>query len=139
MKTRSIRQNVTFTAEPHEVYELLMDSKKHAKFSESKTAISREVGGKISAGDGYIEGWNVELIPDKKIIQKWRGSDWPEGWYSTASFELKKVPGGSKLTFLQTEVPEDQFDDISQGWVEYYWEKMKKMLSEKSKTQKRRS
>ncbi len=139
MKTRSIRQSVAFKAEPHVVYELLMDSKKHAKFSESKAAISREVGGKISAYDGYIDGSNLELVPDKKIVQKWRGSDWPEGWYSTASFELKKVPGGSKLIFLQTEVPEDQFEDISQGWVDNYWEKMKRMLSEKPRTQKKRS
>lgn len=115
-----------------------MDSKKHAEFSESKAVISREVGGKIWAYDGYIDGWNVELVPDKKIVKKWRGSDWPEGWYSTASFELKKVTGGSKLTFVQTEVPEDQFEDISQGWVEDYWEKMKKLLDEKPKTQKKR-
>ena len=138
MKTRTIRQSVTFKAEPHEVYELLMDSEKHAKFSESKAVISREVGGKISAYDEYINGWNVELIPDKKIIQKWRGSDWPEDWYSSASFELKRVPGGTKLTFVQTKVPEDQYEGINDGWVEHYWEKMKKELSEKSKTRKTR-
>jgi activator of HSP90 ATPase len=118
---------------------MLMDSKKHGQFSESKATISGEVGGKISAYDEYTKGWNLELVPDRKIVQKWRGSDWPEGWYSTASFELKKVPGGSRLTFVQTEVPEDQFEDISQGWVEHYWEKMKKMLDEKPKTRKKRS
>jgi activator of HSP90 ATPase len=129
---------VTFKAEPHAVYELLMDSKKHARFSESKAAISREVGGKISAYDEYIDGWNVELVPDKKIVQKWRESDWPAGTYSTASFELKKVPGGSRLTFVQTEVPEDQFEDIDEGGVEHYWERIKKMLVVKSKTRSTR-
>ena len=138
MKTKTIRQSVIFKAEPRDVYELLMDSRKHAKFSGSRAVISREVGGKISAYDEYIDGWNVELVPDKRIVQKWRGSDWPEGWYSTASFELKRFPGGTKLTFVQTEVPENQYDDIGDGWVEYYWEKMKKLLREKSQTRKTR-
>lgn len=89
MKTKTIRQIVVFKASPHDVYEALMDSKKHSKFTGAKAIISREVGGKINAYDGYIEGVNVELVPDKKIVQKWRGSDWPEGHYSTATFELE--------------------------------------------------
>ncbi len=115
-----------------------MDSKKHAKFSESKAVISREVGGRFSAYDDYIEGWNVELVPDKKIVQKWRGSDWPEGWYSTASFKLEKTSGGTKLVFEQSEVPENQYEDIRDGWIEYYWEKMKKTLKVKPVTRKTR-
>jgi len=81
MKTRTIRQQVTFKASPHELYELLMDEKKHGQFTRSRTTISRKVGGKISSGDGYIDGINLELVPDKKIVQSWRASDWPEGHY----------------------------------------------------------
>jgi len=69
METRDIRQQVTFKAPPHEVYELLMDEKKHGAFSQSKTSINSKVGGKISSGGGYIEGTNLELVPDKKIVQ----------------------------------------------------------------------
>jgi activator of HSP90 ATPase len=128
---RVIRQRIIFTVEPHKVYEALMDSKKHSKFTGAKAVISREVGGKISAYEDYIDGWNVELVPDKKIVQKWRGSDWPENHYSTAVFELKKTEtGGTALTFVQTGVPMDQFQDISDGWVENYWDKMKNMFKE---------
>lgn len=131
MKTKTIRQSVTFQATPHEVYELLMDSRKHARFTGSKARISRDVGGSISAYDGYIDGKNLELVSDRKIVQSWRGSDWPEGHYSKAVFSLAKIKTGTRLAFTQSGVPEEQYQDISQGWREHYWSKMKEMLGKK--------
>ena len=128
METKTIKQTVTFKAGPHDVYEALMDSKKHAKFTGDKASISRKVGGKFSAFDGYSEGTNLELVPDSKIVQTWRASDWPEGHYSQASFTFKEIPGGTRLSFIQTGVPAKQYDDISQGWRDYYWAPMKDML-----------
>ena len=128
MKTKTIRQTITFKASPHYVYEALMDSRKHSEFTGGKAVISRKIGGKFTAYDGYAEGTNLELAKDKKIVQKWRADDWPEGHYSTVTFELKKVEGGTKLKFMQTGVPEDQYGPIGEGWVEFYWDNMKKML-----------
>ncbi len=128
MKTRIIRQQVTFRASPHEVYEALMDEKKHGRFTQSKTSISRQVGGRFTSGDGYIEGVNLELIPDRKIVQSWHASDWPSGHYSKAAFALTPVKGGTRLTFTHSGVPEEFYDDISQGWRDYYWQPMKEML-----------
>jgi activator of HSP90 ATPase len=128
MKTKTIRQSVVFTAGPREVYESLMDTKKHALFTGAGAKISRKIGGRIMAYDGYIDGINLELIPDKKIVQSWRGSDWPEGHYSRATFSLRKTKGGTQLLFTQSGVPEDQYAAISQGWREHYWKKMKERL-----------
>ena len=128
MKTKTIRQSVTIKANPHEVYDALMDSRKHSKFTDGKASISRKVGGKFTAYDGYIEGVNLELVPDRKIVQSWRGSDWPEGHYSKATFSLKQVEGGTRLSFTQTGVPDEQYDSISQGWHDFYWKPMKDML-----------
>ena len=125
MKTKTIHQSVTFKASPHDVYEALMDSKKHSKFTGFKASISREVGGKINAYGGYIEGVNVKLVPDKNIVQKWRGSDWPDEHYSTVTFELKKSGKGTKLIFTQIDVPEEHYEPVNKGWVEHYWDKMK--------------
>ena len=128
METKTIKQSVTIKASPHEVYEALMDARKHAKFTGGKATISREAGGKFSAFDGYAKGVNLELTPDKKIVQSWRAEDWPEGHFSKATFTFIKVEGGTKLTFTQTDVPKDQYESISQGWKDYYWKPMKEML-----------
>ena len=125
---KTIRQTVNFKASPHEVYEALMNSKKHAEFTESPAGINNKAGGKFTAYDGYIEGTNLELTPDKKIVQKWRGSDWSEGHYSTATFLLQKTKSGTKLKFVQTNVPDEQYEPISHGWHEHYWNKMKRMF-----------
>ncbi len=127
--TKTIKQVVTFQADPHDIYEALMDSKLHSKFTKQTAVISREVGGTISAFDGWVTGVNKELMKNKKIVQKWRGSDWPKGVYSEATFLLKKLKDGTtKLYFTHKNVPEKFVKDISKGWKDFYWNPMKKML-----------
>ena len=128
MRTKTIRQLVAFRFSPHEVYEVLMDSDKHSKLTGSVVQMDRNVGSRFSVYDGDIQGVNIELIPDQKIVQSWRYSDWPEGHYSIATFLLKEVPGGTRLTFIQTGVPEEFYEDIKQGWHDYYWKPLKEML-----------
>ena len=48
MATKTIRQTVQFGARPEDVYDALMDPKKHAKFTGAKATISRKVGGSFS-------------------------------------------------------------------------------------------
>jgi activator of HSP90 ATPase len=128
MKTKSIKQTVYFKSSPSEIYDLLMDSEKHSIITGSEAKISIKVGGKISAYDGYVDGENLELVPNKKIVQKWRGSSWPEGHYSKATFKLEETKDGTKLIFTQTSVPEEEYEMVSSGWYEYYWNPMKEML-----------
>ena len=87
--SNSIHQSIIFMASPHDVYEALMDSEKHAAFSGGKATISREIGGTITAYDDYITGRNIELIPDRKIVQDWRAVDWPERPCGSAPATLK--------------------------------------------------
>jgi activator of HSP90 ATPase len=131
MKTKTVRQSVTFKTSPHVVYEMLMDSRKHAKFTGEKAAISRKIGKKFTAYAGYINGVNLDLVPNKKIVQSWRGSDWPEGHYSKVTFSLKKVKSGTRLTFRQSGVPGEHYKDINQGWRNHYWKPMREMLEKR--------
>ena len=133
MKTKTIKQTVAFPASAHEIYETLMDSKKHAAFTGDAAEISRKEGGKFSAWGGYIEGKNLALLPDKKIVQSWRGSDWPEGHYSRVSYELEMSGNVTRLSFEQTGVPEELYEDVFQGWQDYYWSPMKGVLETRKK------
>jgi activator of HSP90 ATPase len=126
--SRIIKQTVTFKATPHGVYEALMDSKKHAAFTGGKASISRAVGGSLSAYDNYITGKNVELVLDKKIVQDWRAVDWPEGYFSRVTFEFTAVPEGTRLDFIHADVPEGTVEEFTQGWIDNYWEPMKRYL-----------
>ncbi len=125
---KTIRQSVTFKASPGQIYEMLMDSRQHAKFTASKASISRKVGGKFTAYGGYISGVNLALVPNRQIVQSWRGSDWVEGHYSKATFTLVKIKGGTRLTFTQRGVPDKHYESIKQGWHDFYWKPIKAML-----------
>jgi len=125
---KTINQSITFKASAHDVYEALMDSKKHAEFTKAPAEISTEVGGTFSVHGEYIIGENLELEQDKKIVQKWRASEWPEGHYSTVIFELEEKDGSTELTFTHENVPDEHTDSITKGWEEHYWKPMKEML-----------
>jgi activator of HSP90 ATPase len=130
MKIKDIQQKVIFKAAIHDVYEALMDSRKHARFTGAPARISRKHGGTFFAYDGYITGVNIELVPHARIIQARRGSDWPEGCYSLVVFFLKTVKGGTRLEFTQIGVPVKEYKGINAGWGEYYWEPMKVMFNQ---------
>ena len=130
--SKSIQQTVTFKISPHEVYEALMDSEKHAAYTGGKARISRAVGGSIMAYDDYITGKNIELVPDQKIVQDWRAVDWPEGYFSRIMFELTAIPEGTRLDFTHTDVPEGTEEEFTQGWIDNYWKPMQAYFEEKS-------
>jgi len=122
---KTIKQTLFFKAEPHEVYEALMDSKKHSKVTGDKAVISRREGGKFSVFSGYAEGKNLKLVKDKQIVQSWHSSDFDEGYFSTVTFNFAKEKGGTKVTFKHTGVPSDRYGELKRGWKEFYWEPMK--------------
>ena len=130
VNTKAIEQTVTIKASPHDVYEALMDSEKHSQFTGAPANISRDIGGSFTAYDGALSGTTLELIPDTKIVQSWRGSDegWTPGHYSQVTFDLEEIDGETRLNFVQTGVPEASYEDINQGWLTYYWPKLKAFL-----------
>ncbi|MDD2786349.1 MAG: SRPBCC domain-containing protein [Patescibacteria group bacterium] len=130
MDTKSLRQEAVFKAGPHVIYEMLLDSDKHSQFTGAKAEISREVGGSVSAYDGIIQAVNEELHHNARIVQTWRSSDWPEGHFSTVTFEIFPTDEGCGLILTQTGIPADKYEMIAEGWQEQYWDKMRKMIEE---------
>lgn len=130
MKTKSIKQTVTFAAAPVEVYQLLMDPKKHAAFTGSKVSMSSKINGKFKVFDGYCHGYNIELIEGKKIVQAWHFAEdgWPDDHYSICTFKFEKAASKTRLSFLQTDIPEHKVESLKAGWKEFYWEPMKTFL-----------
>ena len=130
ISTKTIEQTVTFKARPHDVYEALMDTKKHSQFTEAPASLSRKIGGEFTAYGGALTGTILELVPDIRIVLSWRSDDesWPSDYYSTATFSLEEIDGGTRLTLVQTGVPEQSFSEIDQGWQTYYWSKLEQFL-----------
>ncbi|CAN5734444.1 hypothetical protein BH11BAC7_BH11BAC7_26220 [soil metagenome] len=127
MKTKDIKQKVIIPATPLDVYNALMDSKKHSAFTFSVCKIGKKEGSSYSAYDGYIIGKNVTLIPGKKIVQTWQPVDgvWPEDHFSEITFDLKATAAGTEINFTHKNVPVNQVEEFKKGWPENYWEPLK--------------
>ena len=128
IKTKDLKQIIKFNATPNQIYDTLMNSKKHSEFTNSNAKMNNKVNGKFTAYYNYIKGFNIELIKDKKIVQLWRCNDWPLNHYSEVTFSFKSIKGGTKLTFTQINIPIKQYRGIKQGWIDYYWRPLKELF-----------
>jgi uncharacterized protein YndB with AHSA1/START domain len=129
MKTKTLRQNVTFKASPRDVYDMLMVSKKHASLSGEPARISNKVGGEFTAWGSHISGFNLALVPGRRIVQAWRATGWWPDHYSIAIFDIVKISGGSRLRFTQIGIPPHRYSGHQRGWIEAYWTPMKEMFA----------
>ena len=121
-KLKTLKQKVVIPAEPDQIYDAIIDGKKHSDFTGSKATSEPKVGGKFTAWDGYIFGKHLELEKGKKIVQEWSTTEWPKG-YPPSIFEIrfKKVQDGTEIEMIHSKVPEEQAEDYDQGWKDYYW------------------
>jgi activator of HSP90 ATPase len=130
MKTRNIEQKVLFNAGPRAVYEALMNQKKHSQFTGEPAKIRARAGTAFTCHGDYINGFNLELKPNKSIVQAWRARDWPKGHYSIVTFALKRKPEGrTGLRFTQIGVPAGDYVSKHKGWKSHYWEPLKRFLA----------
>jgi activator of HSP90 ATPase len=105
-----------------------MDNKVHGEFTGGAVAnISPSEGGKFSVSDGYITGTNVEIFPPKKIMQKWRTTDFDEtDEDSLLELIFTKKEDYTLLSLNHTNLPDGSGDKYKKGWKENYFVNIKK-------------
>jgi activator of HSP90 ATPase len=126
----SIHQEVVFKASPDRVYEVLTNASLFSNMSGGAPAeIAPEPGGAFSCFGGMIEGRNIELLTNQRVVQAWRVKSWGAGLYSIAKFELEEHGAGTRLVFDHTGFPEAQGEHLAAGWKSNYWEPLAKYLA----------
>jgi activator of HSP90 ATPase len=132
LKFRIIEQTVFFKATPEDVYDVLLDPKKHSKFTGSPATTNARKGATFTAWEGYITGKNLELVKGKKIIQEWKTTEWPAGYpVSRLEFTLTQKSGGTELKMMHSKVPEEQVAKYSSGWKTAYWDPLGEYFAER--------
>lgn len=107
------------------LYHVLTNEQRIASFTRAPATADPKPGGRFSFLAGNITGEFIELIPEKRIVQKWRFADWPEGLFSTVSMELVQKDDCTNLELTQTGIPDYDFDKTEAGWKRYFWESIK--------------
>jgi activator of HSP90 ATPase len=108
------------------LYSAWLSSKEHSSFTGSKAVVSKGLNRKFTAYDGYISGKNLILEPNKRIVQSWRATDFPEKHpdsFIEVVFEPKMA--GTKVTLKHSGIPEGMGKSYKKGWKDFYFKPMK--------------
>jgi activator of HSP90 ATPase len=139
----AIHQEPSFKATRKQIYEALTDAKKFdqvAHLSEAMQSMaagtkpaemSSELGGAFSLFGGYVNGRQVELVANERIVQAWRSEGWKPGEYSIVRFVLADDTSGTKIIFDHRGFPAGTAEHLAAGWKSNYWTPLEKFLAQK--------
>jgi uncharacterized protein YndB with AHSA1/START domain len=125
----AIHQEVDFKAPPERIYDALLDAKQFAAFTKDTAEVQPRAGETFKLFGGRIEGRNVELIPNQRIVQAWRPAAWPPGVYSIVRFELVPHASGTRVVLDHAGFTADHWETLSEGWLARYWDPLHKYLN----------
>jgi len=119
----------TINASAKVLYDTWLSSDGHSKMTGGGSDISDIVGEAFTAWDGYIEGRNLELEPNKRIVQAWRTTQFEEDEKdSEIEILLDEEDGQTQLTLIHRDLAESGGHYI-QGWENHYFQPMKEYFN----------
>lgn len=126
IKTTSLDFNLTFVCTGEDFYNALTKNELVSVFTNGPVRLEATQGGKFEMFGGNIVGEFLELVPNKKIVQKWRTNSWKSGHFSTVTITIDQGSDCTKVVFKQTGIPEGEEDATRANWNRYYWEALKR-------------
>src|SRR5450759_897880 len=115
---KTIKKTFKINAEPSDVYSALTSPYTIELWTGYPAVMSDDPGSEFSLWDGDITGKNIEFIQDRKVVQEWYFGEQPEKSIVTITIQSDK--GDSEITVEHTNIPDEDFADIAEGWREYY-------------------
>lgn len=112
------KKYITLDATPEEVYAALTFEPTVELWTSSPATINPKVGEEFSMWDGNISGKFIALEPGKMIQQEWYFGELDQP--SIVTLKMHEDKRGTSLEVRHTNIPEDSFEDIKDGWNQMY-------------------
>ena len=106
-------------AEPEEVYAALTNPATIQLWSGEPAAMSTEPGSEFELFEGDISGKNLEFEAGQKIVQQWYFGEQEEP--SIVTIKLHPHKKGTSAELKHTNIPDEAFEDITEGWDDFYF------------------
>jgi len=91
-----------------------------------KVEYQTEPNTEFSMWDGSITGINLEFEENKLIRQRW----YFEEEESEVTIKLHPEKGGTSVELRQDNIPDDAFENISDGWDEDFFGSLEELFNE---------
>jgi len=124
-----VKKEYKISAPIGEVWKALIQPEIIAEWGGRPIKMDANVGTEFKLWDGDIHGKNIEVVKEKKLVQEWFSGDWIKP--SIITFTLRIQDYKTILELEQIDVPDEEVDNIDQGWNDYYIGPMKKFLEKK--------
>lgn len=105
-------------AEPAEVYLALTNPATIQLWTGEKAEMSTEPDTEFSLWEGSIVGKNISFEEGKKIVQQWYFDEQSEN--SVVTIKLHQHKKGTSLELTHTNIPDDEYNAIVEGWNDSY-------------------
>ncbi len=115
---KSFKKYFNLPAPAEDVYLALTNPKSIMLWSGDWAEMSEEPGSEFSLWDGSIVGKNLEFEKDKKIVQQWYFGEQEED--SIVTIQLHAQGETTSVELLHTNIPDQDFTAICEGWKESY-------------------
>ena len=106
-------------APPMDVYLALTNPNTIHLWSGEEAVMSTEPGSEFSLWEGSITGKNLAFEEGKKIVQQWYFGEQQEP--SIVTIKLHEHSQGTSVELRHTNVPDDDYEDIVDGWNDLYF------------------
>ena len=123
---KNLKKYYKIKATPSEVYAALTNPFSIEIWTGEEAVMSTNAGDDFSLFSGDIVGRNLQFEPDNKLIQEWYFGDQKEP--SVVTLTLFPEKQFTKIELLHTNIPDDAFNDINQGWDDSYFGSLKEFF-----------
>lgn len=112
---------------PQDIYAALTNPEIIALWTGEEAIMQTVPDSEFSWWGGDICGKNIEFDTDKKIVQEWYfGEEEP----SVLTIKLHPDKKGTDMEIIQTNIPDDAFENISEGWNDAIIESLRDLLED---------
>ena len=116
---KDFKKYFTIPATPEEIYIALTNPNTIQLWTGEEAEMSTEPNSEFSLWEGSITGKNLEFDENKKIVQEWYFGDQEEP--SIVTIKLHPDKTGTSIELLHTNIPDDDYKDMTEGWIYSYF------------------
>jgi activator of HSP90 ATPase len=125
---KDFKKYYNISAPPEDVYRALTNPVTIQLWTGEPAEMSTEPGSEFSLWDGSITGRNIEFEEGKKIVQQWYFGDQPGD--SIVTIILHPLKSATSVELIHTNIPDEDYQDIINGWNTSYFGSLREFFSE---------
>ena len=114
---KTFKKTFIINADITDVYSALTNPVTIELWSGYPAVMDTKAGTQFSMWNGDITGQVIESAENKKLVQEWYFGEQEEK--SVVTIYLIRDYGSTEVTVEHTNIPDDDFGNISEGWREY--------------------